>query len=86
MILVEASLDEMPLFVRENTVIPMWKKAGINVVETRKSGLEFRVYGEKADSKGMLYLDDGLSKRFHKGEYGLYSLNSNVRCFLLGNF
>ncbi|KAL6042271.1 Glycosyl hydrolase [Balamuthia mandrillaris] len=76
---VEAPLDFLPLFVLSGTVLPTRKAAGINVVETDKQEMEYKVYRQDEEEKceGRLYVDDGESCDFEKGEYALYSLDEN---------
>jgi len=81
---VQAPLNHLPLFVAENTVLPMFKRACENVEETAKSGLEFVCFGKnKTDCKGLLYVDDAFSRKFEHGECGLYSIDHTGKTNLL---
>ena len=78
MIKVEAPLNNIPLFVVAGCVLPTRKKAGKNVEETESSDYEFLAFGEKEDEtcEGLLYLDDGQSRDYQAGHYGLYRVTS----------
>jgi len=74
---VEAPLNYIPLFVVAGCVLPTRKKAGKNVEETESSDYEFLAFGEKEEAcEGLLYLDDGQSRDYQEGHYGLYRVTS----------
>lgn len=71
-IVVPAPLEHIPLFVRGDTILPVYKIVGKNVYETRESGIDFLHFGENAT--GLLYLDDGDTLAFQEGSFGLYRI------------
>lgn len=73
---IEAPLSHLPLFVKENSVIAMRKNASSNVYDNLKEELEWNWFGEEHKCEGEVYLDDGLSREYEKGGYGLYQINS----------
>eukprot|EP00026_Physarum_polycephalum_P002141 Phypoly_transcript_02145.p1 GENE.Phypoly_transcript_02145~~Phypoly_transcript_02145.p1 ORF type:complete len:595 (+),score=66.94 Phypoly_transcript_02145:1057-2841(+) len=81
-VVVEAPLNVLPLFVAEGSVIPMYKEAKENVHESRKTGLEFATFGEKVENcEGAIYIDDGESRDFETGNFGFYKINHSGICW-----
>ncbi len=69
---VESPLEEIPIFVRENSVI--FKTEPMNFLfEKRDLTLYIDVYGENA--KQTLYEDDGETLEYKKGIYNLYTFS-----------
>ena len=66
-ITIKPQLDVLPVFVREGSILPM-QPLTQSTVETPKGPLTLRVYPGK-DCKGSVYLDDGLSFAYRKGEF-----------------
>jgi alpha-glucosidase len=62
-----AALDELPVLVRGGAIIPHQPLVQ-STSETPKGPLELRVY-PGADCRGSLYLDDGASFKYQKGEF-----------------
>jgi alpha-glucosidase len=73
---ISAPLDHLPIFVRDGSIIPIRKKAEFNTTENLKTPIEFKMFGS-AGLNGLLYLDDGLTLEFEKGEYGLYQIHQD---------
>ncbi len=67
---VSAELDTIPIFVKNNTIIPICNNNPMNTTECDLSAIDYLVYGDTA--KGILYLDDGMSKN---PSYKLLELN-----------
>ena len=65
-ITVKPQLDVLPVFVREGSILPM-QPLTQSTIETPKGPLTLRVYPGK-DCKGSVYLDDGLSFAYQKGD------------------
>jgi len=80
-IIVDAELDQINIFVREGSIIPIYKEVGNNVEQTKLSGLDYLKFGD--NPAGILYLDDGISYDYQDGKYGLYAINSNLSLELL---
>jgi hypothetical protein len=56
----------------------MYKEAKENVIESRKTGLEFACFGENEEAcVGEIYLDDGESRDFESGGFGFYKINKS---------
>ncbi len=71
----EASLEKIPLFVREGSIVPMYRESCIpdSTEEAAKLGtecMEFRVYKGK-DAEFFLYEDAGDGYGYERGEYTL---------------
>jgi alpha-glucosidase len=66
-ITVKPQLDVLPVFVREGSIVPM-QPLTQSTMETPKGPLTLRVYPGK-DCKGSVYLDDGLSFGYRKGDF-----------------
>lgn len=67
----EAPLDKIPLFVREGSIIPMYKEDRIpdnTCVDVPEDGVEYRVYKGK-DACFYLYEDAGDGYGYETGEY-----------------
>ncbi len=69
---INVDLATIPIFVKSGSSIPLAKKVGITAKETLNSGIEIRNFG--ANPKGYLYLDDGSSLSYRKGEFKLFQL------------
>ena len=68
---VQRSLDTLPVFVRAGAIIPEQPLVQ-STDETPEGPLTLRVYpptGFNKDCKGSLYLDDGISYNFERGEF-----------------
>ena len=80
-VLIHRSLDTLPVFVRAGSIIP--QQPLVQSTEEKPEGpLTLRVYppvGFNRDCKGSIYLDDGVSYAFRKGEY----LRQNFTCRLM---
>ncbi len=66
-ITIKPQLDVLPVFVREGSILPM-QPLTQSTSETPKGPLTLRVYPGK-DCKGSVYLDDGLSFAYRKGNF-----------------
>ncbi|KAL9648637.1 hypothetical protein ABK040_016268 [Willaertia magna] len=74
-ITVDAALDSIPIFVRSGTIIPMRSKSADSVYELHLVPIEYKVFGNAdPEVKNYLYLDDGISLDYEKGEFGLYEI------------
>jgi alpha-glucosidase len=80
-IVVDAPLDTVPLFVRENAIIPMRATSRNTVYENLEEPLVFEFFGSDTDGTGTIthpsyvYLDDGISRNYETSEeYGLYQI------------
>ena len=71
---VHPKLDTMPVYVRGGSVLPMQPLIQ-NTDETPSGPLELRVY-PGADCKGKIYLDDGHTLDYQRGQY----LRQNLTC------
>ena len=69
---IPVDLGSIPMFVKEDSVIPLSKEIGVNSYTTISKGVELRTFGEKAE--GLLYMDDGVSKDYKNGKFSLYKL------------
>ncbi len=78
--MMEAPLDTLPLFVRENSAVFLQQEPGKHVPKDGFGDLVMQVYPGRTDCKdrGELYLDDGISFKYEKGEYDLYSYELNT--------
>lgn len=75
---VTVSLDEIAIFVRDNSIIPVCKKTGRNVYDSMSSGIKFLTFGN--NSSGDLYIDDGISLAYQAGTCGYYTIDKNGTC------
>ncbi len=74
-IIVDAPMDEIPLFIREGGIIPMQAKQNF-VGEKNISQMQFKIF-PNAVSEYSLYQDDGLTTNYKKGEYSLTNIKVN---------
>lgn len=65
---VEASLDKIPVYVKDGGIIPMYKERMNAPKPNEKVDLQIRYYGEK-EGTYYLYDDDGVSFDYEKGAY-----------------
>ncbi len=72
--IMEAPLDTMPLFVRENSLLFLDPDPGMQAPEGGFERLKINYYPARVERKDMthLYLDDGISFAHENGEYNLY--------------
>jgi alpha-glucosidase len=66
-VLVQPTLDTLPVYVREGSILPM-QPLTQSTEETPKGPLLLRVYPGR-DCKGSLYLDDGHTLAYKRGEF-----------------
>jgi alpha-glucosidase len=66
-IIIQPKLDTLPVYVREGTILPMQPLVQ-STDETPQGPLTLRVYPGK-DCQGALYLDDGQSFAYKRGEF-----------------
>ena len=66
-IMIKPQLDILPVFVREGSILPLQPLVQ-STSEVPKGPLSLRVYPGK-DCKGALYLDDGLSFMYKRGDF-----------------
>jgi alpha-glucosidase len=78
---IKVELNHIPVFVRENRLIPAVKRVGENAAISMASGIEFLKFGKKAE--GLVYLDDFETYQFQEGKFGLYRVNSNLEWELI---
>ena len=74
-IIVEAPMDEIPLFIREGGIIPMQAKQNF-VGEKNISQIRFKIF-PNAVSEYNLYQDDGSTTNYKKGVYSLTNIKVN---------
>lgn len=67
-IIVDCPVDQLPLYVRESSIIPMREQAGINVHD-QSDVLEIHLYRGSSDKEFLLYEDDGISFDYEAGSY-----------------
>ncbi|MGB8320376.1 MAG: TIM-barrel domain-containing protein, partial [Ignavibacteriaceae bacterium] len=72
-IIVEAPMDQIPLFIREGGIIPLQDKQNY-VREKNISQMEFKIFPDE-NSGFVLYNDDGTSTNYQKGEFSITKLN-----------
>lgn len=73
-ILIEATLDMLPIFIKEGTILPL----GSDIQNTTESqSLELEVYpGKKGEFS--LYEDDGCSYGYKKGQYSIRKIQAEM--------
>jgi alpha-glucosidase (family GH31 glycosyl hydrolase) len=71
-ITIETKLEQIPLFVKDGAIIPMFSLNGNTNVQNN-TAIEVRHYGTKENTY-LLYNDDGVSYDYEKGEYSLTEL------------
>ena len=73
-IIVEAPMDQIPLFIREGGVIPLQEKQNY-VGEKNISQMRFKIFPAN-NSEYDLYTDDGISTNYDNGEYSIIKINT----------
>jgi alpha-glucosidase len=73
-VIVHPTLDTLPVYVREGSILPM-EPLTQSTVETPQGPLTLRVY-PGLNCKGSIYLDDGISYAYRRGEF----LRMDFRC------
>ncbi|KAK8838274.1 hypothetical protein M9Y10_035695 [Tritrichomonas musculus] len=67
---IDVTNGSLPLFIRGGTIIPMFSRVGMTMEETRKGPLKLLVgCDEEGTARGPLYVDDGISFNYEKGEF-----------------
>ncbi len=72
---VNAALDEIPLFVRNGSIIPLATYAPNVTAMEASPQFEMRVYGDDP-ATGRLYTDDGKTFDYERGDYGWYRMTA----------
>lgn len=67
---VPVTINDIPVFVKAGSIIPMASKVGKNVEETLASEVELHVY-RGADARFSYYEDSGVDFGYENGEYAL---------------
>jgi len=75
---IDAELNEIPLFVRGGTIVPIASYAPNVAAMTDTPQFEMRVYGD-GPAAGRLYWDDGETFNYERGEYRWFRLTSDAR-------
>lgn len=70
-IVMDAPLDKLPLFIKENTILP-WGKSVDHVSEKADQEITFKVFGDHADYQH--YQDDGTDFNYQDGEFNQYRI------------
>jgi alpha-glucosidase len=70
-VIVEAKLDECPIFVKYNSIIPTYSNTNIE----NPSEIVFECYGESGEY--LHYQDNGLDFNYETGEYNIYKVSFN---------
>jgi alpha-glucosidase len=70
-VIVEAKLDECPIFIKYNSIIPTYSNTNIE----NPAEIVFECYGDKGEYKH--YQDNGLDFNYEKGEYNIYKVSFN---------
>ncbi len=66
-----------PMYVRDGSVIPMRETSTVSTLEGLKVPIVYEAFGDETSSwSGILYLDDGETMAYEKGEYSLYNITS----------
>ena len=73
-ILVEAPIDKLPLFVKNDTIIP-WGPEVSHISDEPNETMTFRLYGQNASY--IHYQDNGLDFAYQSGEYNLYQIKAS---------
>ena len=63
-----APLDRLPLFVKGGSIVPMWPEGTLSWATRDTGQLDLDVYPD-ADGAFTLYEDDGVTRRYARGEY-----------------
>ena len=71
-ILVEAPLDQLPVFVRADSVLP-WGRLVEHMDDQPEESMTFRLFGQHGDYTH--YQDDGYSFDYEQGAYNLYQIH-----------
>jgi alpha-glucosidase len=72
-IIVQAPMDEIPLFIKEGGIIPIQEKQNF-VGEKNISKIEFKIFLSN-NSDYNLYQDDGITTNYKNGEFSLTNIN-----------
>jgi alpha-glucosidase len=70
-VIVDAKLDECPIFVKYNSIIPTYSNTNIE----NPSEIVFECYGESGEY--LHYQDNGLDFNYETGEYNIYKVSFN---------
>lgn len=73
-ILVDAPIGKLPLFIKNNTILP-WGKEVSHISDEPDESMTFRLFGKKG--KYVHYQDNGTDFKYQKGEYNLYKVKVN---------
>ncbi|MCT3305093.1 glycoside hydrolase family 31 protein [Lactiplantibacillus pentosus] len=71
-IVVDAPIDKLPLFIRQNTILP-WAPAVSHISDAALHAMTFRVYGNQGTYQH--YQDNGRDFKYQDGEWNNYTIS-----------
>ncbi|MHA2357467.1 MAG: glycoside hydrolase family 31 protein [Candidatus Heimdallarchaeaceae archaeon] len=76
---ISAPLDYLPVFVKAGSIIPYIEEEIQFTEEIYTNKISLRVYPDGSNAKGFIYLDDGNSLNFEKGDYEIVHIDGEVK-------
>lgn len=71
---ISVPLDITPIFVKEGSIIPYINEEIQHTGEIKDSKISLRIYPKDSEAKGEIYLDDGETLNYEKGEFELIKI------------
>ena len=78
--IVDLSLDETGIYIKKNSIIPMYENL-LHLEKEKIDSISFRLFG--SHGKYQMYEDDGKTLNHEKGEYNIYDVSFNKKEFTL---
>jgi alpha-glucosidase (family GH31 glycosyl hydrolase) len=76
---IEVPLDLIPIFVKEGSIIPYLEEDIQHTGQIKDSKISLRIYPKEAEAKADVYLDDGETLNFKKGEFEIAHIEAEKR-------
>lgn len=76
---IDVPLDLVPIFVREGSIIPFMDESIQHTGEIKTQKISLHVYPKETEAQADIYLDDGETFNFEKGDYEIAHIEAEKR-------
>ena len=76
---ISVPLELIPIFVKEGSIIPCVEKDIQHTGEIKDSKISLRIYPKNSEAKGEIYLDDGETLNYEKGDFEIVRIEAEKK-------